>query len=192
MGTNVFKRIGVLSAALLFAGSALVASATGAGAAPARAAAVTTVFDLNGTFSDNGAARPRIRNVDDILTVDMSSQGRPTATGVVIDSVTILVTFPDDGTYTAKLQLPGTIRWSNSSYWYKTRPVPNVKFLTAADAGAVLNRNGFTLGSVTTFVDRSCDYIDLVGRQSPAAGAAAIPGSRVGVSIGTRPPTPCP
>lgn len=186
MRTNLLKRIGAVGAALVIAGAALLATGTSA------QAATTLVFDINGTFSDGGAARPKIKNVNDILTVDMSSQGRPTATGVVINSDTIIVTFPDDGTYTAKLQLPGTIRWSNSSNWYKTRPVPNVKGLETATAAAVLSNNGFSLGTVTTFVDRSCNYLDVVGRQTPGAGAAAIPGSRVNVSIGVRPPTPCP
>ena len=189
MRTNVFKRIGALSAALVFAGSALLATGGGAQAA---AAATTLVFDINGTFSDGGSARPKISNANDILTVDMSSQGRPTATGVVINSDTIIVTFPDDGTYTAKLQLPGTIRWSNSSNWYKTRPVPNVKSLTTSEAATVLSNSGFALGTVSSFVDRTCNYLGVIGRQTPGAGAAAIPGSRVNVSIGTRPSTPCP
>ncbi len=40
----------------------------------------------------------------------MSSQHRPTATGVVINADTILITFPDAGTFAAKLVAPGTIR----------------------------------------------------------------------------------
>lgn len=192
MWTNKLRGISALSAVLVIAGSALVGTGVSAHAAATPAAATALIFDINGTFSDTGTARPKIKNVDDILTVDMSSQGRPTATGVVINSDTILVTFPDDGTYSAKLRLPGTIRWSNNSNWYKTKPVPNVKWLTTSDAEDVLSRNGFALGTVSSFVDRTCNYIDLVGRQSPGAGAAAIPGSRVNVSVGTRPATPCP
>jgi hypothetical protein len=30
-----------------------------------------------------------------------------------------MVTFPDDSTYTAKLQAPNTIAWSNNSTWTK-------------------------------------------------------------------------
>jgi hypothetical protein len=102
----------------------------------------TPVFNISGTYTDGGSARPVISDEGDILTVDMSSQHRPTASGVVINSDTILVTFPDirfnsinigrppaiqiisvpdshEATFTAKLQAPGTIRWSNRSTWRK-------------------------------------------------------------------------
>ena len=84
-------------------------------------AATPLLFDINGTYTDGGSARPVISNANDILRVDMSSQNRPAATGVVINGDTILVIFRDDTTYPAKLQAPGTIRWSNGSTWLKIR-----------------------------------------------------------------------
>src|SRR3982751_643742 len=115
MKLTLRRALGVFGAGAILAGLGMAGTVVQAGAQPVASAAVTTVFDLNGTYTDGGSARPVISNVNDILTVDMSSQHRPTATGVVITSDTILVTFPDDGTYAAKLQAPGTIRWSNGS-----------------------------------------------------------------------------
>jgi hypothetical protein len=52
------------------------------------------------------------------ITVDMSEFGRPDANGSIIDSSTITVTFPDDGTYTGKLEKhPTRINWSNGTVW---------------------------------------------------------------------------
>jgi hypothetical protein len=161
-------------------------------AAPAAPANTAAVFDLDGTYSDGGSARPVISDVNDILTVDMSSQHRPTATGVVITSDTILVTFPDDTAFAAKLQAPGTIRWSNGSTWQKTRLVPDVRGETVAGARSVLTASGFTVGTVSSFVDRTCNNIGTVGRQVPGAGTSAVPGTAVNLSVGTQPPTPCP
>ena len=182
------KSIGLLAVA----GAALFAVAAPASAAPAVAAATPVVFDLNGTYSDGGSARPVITNNNDILTVDMSSQRRPTASGVVINSDTILVTFPDDATYTAKLLAPGTIRWSNGSSWSKTRAVPNVIGDTVSQASTVLSNAGFRLGSIAGLPDRTCEHIGTILRQSPVAGSQNLPGTPVNVTLGTRPPTPCP
>lgn len=136
--------------------TALFATAVGASAqsAPVPTRAATTaatplLSDINGTYSDGGSARPVISNVNDILTVDMSSQRRPTATGIVINSDTILVTFPDDTTYTAKLQAPSTIRWSNGSTWQKTTLVPDVRGNSVSGARSILNSSGFVVGTVT-------------------------------------------
>jgi len=196
MTTTLRKRAGTLATGLALAGTAVFAAGAPANAqsrsAPAATAATVVVFDLNGTYSDGGSARPVITNVNDILTVDMSSQHRPTATGVVINSDTILVTFPDDATFTAKLQAPGTIRWSNGSAWQKTRRVPNVIGDSVTRARSVLAAAGFTVGTVSSFVDRTCNNIGTVGRQSPGAGTSAIPATAVNLSVGTRPPTPCP
>jgi hypothetical protein len=111
--------VAVLIATALLS-SAAPASSRGAPRSSAAALdAAVTVFDLNGTYTDGGSARPRITDVNDVLTIDMSSQHRPTATGVVINSDTIIVTFPDDRAYRAKLVAPGTIRWSNGAEWRK-------------------------------------------------------------------------
>lgn len=60
-----------------------------------------------------------------------------------------------------------------------------MKFLTTSAAAAVLSSNGFALGAVSS-------YIDVIGRQTPGAGAAAVPGGRGTVPLGTMPSTPCP
>jgi hypothetical protein len=186
MKSTLFKRIGVLSAVLAFAGSMLFAS-------PA-AAAVTTVFDLNGAYYYSDTVKPVITRTGDLLSIDMSAQGRPPAQGTVIDADTIMVTFasPAETVY-GQLHLPGTIIWSNGSGWVKMKAVPNVRWITPEEATAVLVRAGFTRGTVTTFPDLSCDFIGLVGFQSPRAGTLAAPGSRVNLTIGAVPPQqPCP
>jgi hypothetical protein len=53
------------------------------------------------------------------ISVDMSAYKRPTASGTVIDDSDISVDFPDDKTYTGKLQAPKTILWSNNTVWTK-------------------------------------------------------------------------
>ncbi len=80
---------------------------------------LTTVLDLNGTWASGGAAGPVISVTGSSISVDMSAYKRPTATGSILDASDIKVAFPDDTTYTAKLQPPGTILWSNNSAWTK-------------------------------------------------------------------------
>jgi hypothetical protein len=184
MKSNTLGRFGAFGAALALAGAGLVTTATQA------SAATPLVFDINGTYSDGGTARPVISNANDILTVDMSSQHRPNASGVVINSDTILITFPDDATYTAKLQPPSTIRWSNGSTWTKTVLVPNVLDKKEAQAKSILNAAGFAV-SVVKFPDTLCNNIGSVATQNPGAGASALPGATVTIRIGVRPPTPC-
>jgi hypothetical protein len=186
------RGLGVLGGAAMLAGLGLAATAVQTGAQPVAAAAVSTVFSLNGTYTDGGSARPVITNVNDILTVDMSSQGRPAATGVVVSSDTILVTFPDDATYGAKLIAPDTIVWSNGSAWRKVQlvTVPRVVGLNSSDAVAILHASGFL---VTTNRPPSCDADGTVTRQSPAGGQQALRGSRVTITVpGPRFKPPCP
>ncbi len=80
---------------------------------------LTTVIDLNGRWESGGAPGPLITVSGEAISVDMGYAGRPTATGSITDASDIVITFPDDKTYTAKLQLPGTILWSNNSTWTK-------------------------------------------------------------------------
>ncbi|MCP2351235.1 PASTA domain-containing protein [Nonomuraea roseoviolacea] len=169
--------------------AALATSLSVAGAGAASAAATPLVFDVNGTFTDGGSAQPVISDVDDVLTVDMSSQHRPTATGVVINSDTILVTFPDDATYTAKLQAPNTIRWSNGSTWQKLNVVrvPNVLDETRASATSILTSAGLAVGTVRKVVDKTCNHNNTVSDQTPAPGTPAAPGSAVNLTIGVLP-----
>jgi hypothetical protein len=81
--------------------------------------AVTTLFDLSGTWASGGVARPVISVNNPFISVDMSAFDRPTATGTIVDSSDITVTFPDADTFTGKLQLPNSILWSNNSAWTK-------------------------------------------------------------------------
>jgi hypothetical protein len=81
-----------------------------------------TVIDLNGRWTDGSTRRAVISAAYTYpyeLTIDMSAYGRPAAKGVIVDDSTITVTFPDDKSYTGKLQPPNTIRWSNGSAWTK-------------------------------------------------------------------------
>jgi hypothetical protein len=81
--------------------------------------AVTTLLDLSGRWASGGVAGPVISVNNPFISVDMSTFNRPTATGRIVDSSDIAVTFPDADTFTGKLQLPNTILWSNHSAWTK-------------------------------------------------------------------------
>ena len=83
------------------------------------AALITTLIDLNGTWAIGSVPGPVISVSGNSLSVDMSASKRPTATGSILDRSDITVNFPDDKTYTAKLQLPNLIEWSNNSAWTK-------------------------------------------------------------------------
>jgi Ricin-type beta-trefoil lectin domain-like len=78
-----------------------------------------TVLDLNGSWTDGTTRTAVLSTRFPSLTIDMSAFGRPAAHGSIVDGSTITVTFPDDATYTGKLQRPRTIRWSNGSAWTK-------------------------------------------------------------------------
>ena len=78
-----------------------------------------TVLDLRGTWASGGVPGPVISVIGNALSVDMSAYKRPQASGSIVDASDIRVTFPDDKTYTGKLQLPNRILWSNNSIWTK-------------------------------------------------------------------------
>jgi len=198
MKINIRRTLGALSAGMLLAGAGMLASVTPASAHSASrsahaaiAATTATAFDLNGTYTDGGSARPVISDLNDILTVDMSSQNRPNASGVVINSDTIIVTFPDDKAYGAKLVAPDTIRWSNGSTWRKLTfvTVPDVVGLAKAVAISVLQSSGFV---VTTGTTVTCNTLaGDVDSQTPVGGTSAIHGSTVNIKIAVK-PTICP
>ena len=77
------------------------------------------MIDLNGRWTDGSTRSAIISAAFTSLTIDMSAYNRPAAHGSIVDGFTITVTFPDDATYTGKLQLPNTIKWSNGSAWTK-------------------------------------------------------------------------
>jgi hypothetical protein len=192
MKINLRRAFGIGSVATVLTGAWLLLIAAPGNAqpersAPAAAPAITTAFDLNGVYTDGGSARPRISDVNDILTIDMSSQHRPTATGVVVNSDTILVTFPDDATYGAKLVAPGTIRWSNGSAWQKLTlaVVPDVVGLTSAQATAAIGSAGLTAHASNVI---TCDtFAGRVDHQSPSAGTQLPVGSLVNIYIAVKP-----
>lgn len=117
------RRLAVLGAALVSAGAAPSRAAARAGARVESRQATPTVFDLNGTYDFGGTAKLVISHVNDVVTVNMAAFGRPNGSGVVINSDTMVVTFPDDATHGAKLLWPATIQWSNGSCWNKLFPV---------------------------------------------------------------------
>jgi hypothetical protein len=81
---------------------------------------VNTVIDLNGSWTDGGPRHAVISEGVTSLTIDMSDYDRTAATGSIDDGSTITVTFPDvDAPYTASLQPPNRISWSNGSVWTK-------------------------------------------------------------------------
>ena len=51
---------------------------------------------------------------------------------------------------------------------------------------------GLVLGSVSSAVDNTCNNINRVLSQSPAAGTTQHVGSAVSITLGSRPKTPCP
>jgi len=144
---------------------------------------VATPFDLNGTYKDNGSGRPRITVSGDILTVDLSSQSRPQASGLIFDDHTILVVFPDvSAWFRGTLVAPATILWSNNTIWQKLPYVPGVIGDSQKDAVTALKAAGFTVKSQqqrpicsgTTW---------FVTRQTPAGGTQADPGSPVSITV---------
>ena len=116
--------------AMILAGGGLVAAATGANAAapapgPTRTSAALA-FDINGPWTDDGRSKPVIASAGNVVVIDMSFAHRPTATGAVIDASSIVVTFPDAGTYIGTFGGPTVLRWSNGSTWQKVFTGPTV------------------------------------------------------------------
>jgi hypothetical protein len=70
--------------------------------------------------------------------------------------------------------------------------VPDLTGDTTAQAGQALQAVGLVLSTVRSVVDNSCNNIGTVMSQNPLAGTAVSPGSAVSITIGTRPPHPCP
>ncbi len=75
------------------------------------------MINLNGRWTAGGTQSAVISQSSASLTINMSAFNRPTAHGFILADSTIRVTFPDDKTYTGKLEQPGKIRWSNASVW---------------------------------------------------------------------------
>jgi len=78
---------------------------------------LNTVIDLNGKWIDFAGKLAIISEGSHAIKIDMSDHDRPNATGTIIDASHISVKFPDEETYTAVLQAPNTIAWSNGTSW---------------------------------------------------------------------------
>ena len=72
------------------------------------------------------------------------------------------------------------------------RTVPSVLGLTPDQATTVLAAAGLVTGVVGTVADPGCDHLDLVLKQTPAAGSRLPAGSAVGFSYGVKPRNGCP
>ena len=70
-------------------------------------------------------------------------------------------------------------------------PVPNVVGLSAADAVSAIRSAGLVPIEVS-FVDTTCNNIGYVMNQSPRVGLPIGAGSPVTITVGTKPPNPCP
>jgi len=70
--------------------------------------------------------------------------------------------------------------------------VPDLTGDTTAQAGQALQAVGLVLSTVRSVVDNSCNNIGTVMSQNPLAGTPVSPGFAVSITIGTRPPHPCP
>jgi hypothetical protein len=196
MNLNARRIFGTVGSAAVLMGTGVLALAAPAGAQLARpvhvsvtAVATTTAFVLDGTYSDGGTARPQISDRDDTLTVDMSSQNRPTAKGWVVSATQIVVRFPDEAVHFGTLLASGWIVWDNGSAWQKLVTVPDVRGQKKAQAVATLQSAGFT---VATPDFPTCDTpAGSVDHQNPAAPAAAVPGSQVTIYIAVKPTIHC-
>jgi hypothetical protein len=112
------------------------------------------------------------------ISVDMSAYKRPTANGSILDNSDITVTFPDDNTYTGKLQPPGTIAWSNNSFWTKVVPgsVPTLIDLNGAWA------SGGVPGPVISVSGNSIS-VDMSAYKRPTAHGSVIDSSHITVTF---------
>jgi alpha-tubulin suppressor-like RCC1 family protein len=71
-------------------------------------------------------------------------------------------------------------------------PVPNVTGDLRAAAITTIQDAGFSLGTVGSSPDKTCNNIGHVLSQNPPAGTNEAFGTPVSIVIGTRPATPCP
>jgi hypothetical protein len=194
MNINFRRIFGTASAVAVLIGTGAAAAAVPASAqtaqpwphwvAPASVttAKIATVFDLDGRYTGGGSARPRITDVSNVLTVDMSSQHRPTAVGLVLSASTIVVTFPDvNQSFQGTLVAPGRIVWDNNTEWLKLPYVPNVTGDSLKEAVAAVAAAGFT---AKTLQGTSCGSGPLsVSNQAPMAGTQADFGSQVRLTV---------
>ena len=69
--------------------------------------------------------------------------------------------------------------------------VPNVIYQWSSSASSALRAAGFNV-SIASAPDPTCNHLSQVIREIPGAGTWAVYGSTVTITIGSRPPNPCP
>ncbi len=136
-------------------------------------ASIATVIDLNGMWASGGVPGPVITVFAATFSVDMSAYGRPAAKGTILSPSTVSVDFPDDKTYSAILQAPGTILFSNSSAW--------THFALLIDINGVWASGG-TAGPVITVTAISI-AVDMSAYGRPTAHGKILTASTITVTF---------
>jgi phospholipase C len=142
----------------------------------ATAPSIQTVLDLRGEWVSGGVAGPFVSVTGNSISIDMSALHRPTASGSVLDSTHISVNFPDDKTYTAVLQAPNLIKWSNNSSWTKVAAIDTVIDLNGPWI------SGGVLGPVITVHGNSIS-IDMSSLKRPTALGTVVSSSAISVNF---------
>jgi len=140
------------------------------------APSIQTVLDLRGAWASGGVAGPFISVTGNSISIDMSASHRPTASGSVLDGTHISVNFPDDKTYTAVLQPPNVILWSNNSSWTK---VPAIE--TVIDLNGRWMSGGVLGPSIT--VHGNSISIDMSALKRPTAVGTVVNSSTISVNF---------
>ena len=94
----------------------------------------------------------------------------------MLDSTHISVNFPDDKTYTAVLQAPNVIKWSNNSSWTKVPAIETVIDLNGRWM------SGGVLGPVITVHGNSIS-IDMSALKRPTAVGTVVNSSDISVNF---------
>jgi phospholipase C len=140
------------------------------------AASIQTVIDLKGEWASGGVAGPFISVIGNSISINMSVSHRPTASGSIVDSTHISVHFPDDKAYTAVLQTPNVIKWSNNIVWTK---VPTIE--TVIDLNGQWTASG-VLGPTITVQGNSIS-INMSALKRPTALGRVVDSSHISVNF---------
>lgn len=125
------------------------------------------VFDLAGVWIESVSGRPGpVITLDGAaLTIDMSTLGRPTAHGTVVDANHITAKFPDgDRSYVGTLRGSGVIFWNNDTAWIKV----------GASIETVLDLNGTWGGGSRIQVKDCVVTVDMSIADRPSGHGAVI------------------
>jgi hypothetical protein len=139
------------------------------------AATVQTIINLNGQWAVGGSPGPVISVNGNSISIDMSALKRPTAIGTIVSTSSITVDFPDDKSYTATLQAPNIIRWSNNSVWTNVAIQPVIDISGQWAVGGVP-------GPVVS-VDGNSISIDMSAYKRPTASGSFVDASDITVKF---------